>query len=456
MRFHVVFGSLVILVACLHVPAAAEDCGPLKLISDVQMMTTTGSYREMVPVTINGASKLLLLDTGGYMTQVSEDTAKELQMAMHDSAVHLYDVSGNESRHYVIADTFRLGTLLAQHQPMMVSPAGLGDLDGIISTDLMLRYDIDIDFGAGRLRYFSPDHCAGKVVYWSPSAVAAVPITVRDRSRVMIPVKLDGKDFNAMIDTGATRSTISLETAKRLFDLDPQSPGMQKAGNVNGDSKLASFTYVFHTLSFNGIDVSNPRLLIMPDRMGSSGREQQTGNRALLDTASLTLPELVLGMDILRHLHIYMAFNEKYFYVSAGSDPRKPGDALSSLDQAVALSPTNPGLLNTRCFVRGMQKVHLDEALQDCDQALKARPNSPHILDSKAFVLYQLGRYQDALDTYNAALAIEPDLAASLYVRGHAKLKLGDASGGDADIAAAKALDGDIQTIFRDADLTPN
>jgi hypothetical protein len=41
----------------------------------------------------------------------------------------------------------------------------------------------------------------------------------------------------------------------------------------------------------------------------------------------------------------------------------------------------------------------------------------------------------------DAALHLTPQLAGSLYGRGLGKLKKGDAAGGDADIAAAKAID---------------
>lgn len=452
MRFQEVFGSLAILVACLGSQAIAADCGPLKLVNYVQMVTTAGGYEELVPGTINGAPKLFLLDTGGHMSQVSEDTVKNLQMPTHDSALRLYDVSGQESRSYVLADKLQIGSLTASHFPMMVMQSGLAeDVDGIISTDLMLRYDIDIDFGSGLMRYFSPDHCPGKVVYWSPPAVAAVPITIKDQSSIWITVKLDGHDIKAMIDTGATRTTMSMDTARSRFDLTPDSPGMTKAGDINGDSKLASFTHVFHTLSFNGIDINNPKVNIMPDRVNSASREQQTASRALTGISGLNLPELLLGMDILRHLHVYMAFNEGQFYVSAGSEPREAGEGLAVLDQAIALSPDNPGLLNSRCFARGLQKVKLDGALKDCDQALKSKPNSGDIIDSRGFVLFQMGRYQEALEAYNRALANKPDLATSLFMRGYTKQKLGDVAAGDTDIAAAKAINSEVANTFRDA-----
>ena len=56
---------------------------------------------------------------------------------------------------------------------------------------------------------------------------------------------------------------------------------MQKAGNVNGDSKLASYTHVFHSLSLMELTSIVPKSLSLPDRMNSASREQQTGNRAL-------------------------------------------------------------------------------------------------------------------------------------------------------------------------------
>ena len=51
-----------------------------------------------------------------------------------------------------------------------------------------------------------------------------------------------------------------------------------------------------------------------------------------------------------------------------------------------------------------------------------------------------MGRFADAIADYDAALAIEPKKADSLYGRGLAKLKQDDVAGGDADVAAAKAI----------------
>lgn len=199
----------------------------------------------------------------------------------------------------------------------------------------------------------------------------------------------------------------------------------------------------------------NPKLLIIPDRLSRADTSQQTGNRALINGAVYKTPDLILGMDTLQLLHVYFAFKEGTLYVTLNNAPSKM-PSLSRLDTLLAASPNNPNLLNARCFARGLGKVKLDDALADCEQALKQQPGNSHILDSKGLVLYQLGRYSEALDNYNQALTINPKQAASMLMRGHTKQKLGDAAGGDADIAAAKALNPDVLASFGGSDIAAN
>jgi len=49
------------------------------------------------------------------------------------------------------------------------------------------------------------------------------------------------------------------------------------------------------------------------------------------------------------------------------------------------------------------------------------------------------------LGTFDAAIRLHPQDAKSLYLRGLAKHKIGDAPGGDTDVAAAKNLNRDIE-----------
>jgi hypothetical protein len=125
----------------------------------------------------------------------------------------------------------------------------------------------------------------------------------------------------AIIDTGATRTTISTDTASDSFGLTASSPGMAPAGNVNGDPNLASQFHTFSTLTFEGVTIMNPRLVIMPDRMADIPQTQMLTNLFIHPMKREGLPELILGMDVLKSLHLYFAFEEHNLYVTAAQPP---------------------------------------------------------------------------------------------------------------------------------------
>jgi tetratricopeptide (TPR) repeat protein len=70
-------------------------------------------------------------------------------------------------------------------------------------------------------------------------------------------------------------------------------------------------------------------------------------------------------------------------------------------------------------------------------------PNNAATLDSRAFVFLKMTQFDAAVSDFDAVLRIDPKLAFALYGRGLARLKNEDATG-EADIAAAKALQADI------------
>ena len=62
----------------------------------------------------------------------------------------------------------------------------------------------------------------------------------------------------------------------------------------------------------------------------------------------------------------------------------------------------------------------------------------------RGFAFLKLGRFDEAIDDYETALAASPKSAESLFGRGLARRKKGDTAAGNADIAAAKAIRDDV------------
>jgi tetratricopeptide (TPR) repeat protein len=178
---------------------------------------------------------------------------------------------------------------------------------------------------------------------------------------------------------------------------------------------------------------------------------------------------MIIGMDILRHLRIFMAFGEGKLYVTpaAAKVPTTlAGNAalqaaykkstlatIASMMQQTAANAAKSAFWNNLCFLRATVKEDLDAAAEACKRANDLQPNNVHIMDNIAFVLYQKGNYKAALAAYDANLALNPRHPDSLYMRGFAKGKLGDIEGKDADIAVAKSINPRIVAEFAPYDI---
>jgi tetratricopeptide (TPR) repeat protein len=100
----------------------------------------------------------------------------------------------------------------------------------------------------------------------------------------------------------------------------------------------------------------------------------------------------------------------------------------------------SPSQLNNICWGLATLGGELDAALQICDEAIAKLPECAPCIDSRGFVLLRMGRFQEAVDSYNTSLLKRPMMAASLYGRGVARLRMGQAQEGDLDLRLARAV----------------
>ncbi len=121
--------------------------------------------------------------------------------------------------------------------------------------------------------------------------------------------------------------------------------------------------------------------------------------------------------------------------------------ALDDLSEALRINPQSAGALSDRCEVRA-KLSQVQEALSDCVGSLALRPSHADALKNRGFVHLRLGELDSAISNYDDALKLRPKDAEALYGRGFARHKKADAAGGDADIAAAKAIQADIAEEF--------
>ena len=223
-------------------------------------------------------------------------------------------VTGERSDDYVTIEEFQMGMVRGEDRPFMISPGDLGaDSEirsiGTIAPDILRHFDIDFDFGSSKFNMFSQDHCEGAVIYWQPKVIAIIPFELAYSGHITFPVKLDGVELTAILDTGAVSSTLNLDVAEDKLGLDFSTDERQQIGTL-GDDDDGVFLHKFQFLSMEGIEISEPTLTVLPDLMSSNSR------RFFGHTPSVQLPDMIVGMSVLAQLHVYIAYGEERLYIT--------------------------------------------------------------------------------------------------------------------------------------------
>ena len=296
---------------------AEAACG-LTLVGSYDMVDTSNG-EVGINIQIGSETKLLLVDTGAWFSFLSTETVGEMKLptrSMGDQFVS-YDAYGGRTSTVATAPSITIGPLQVTAVDFVVAPPGhkFGKgVSGLLGANVLKHFDIELDFAKKKLNFFDPDHCPGQVVYWTQSGSAHLPFKF-DGSAITLPVQLDGKELWAQVDTGAFASTLSTPMALQVFGLSPTSPKVVHHDYTADDgSKRTDDTYTFDALYFGGISISNPPLHLIPDTMGKAVRADYGRSE---NVPLPHLPAILLGIEELRHLHLYIAYQEKVLYVTA-------------------------------------------------------------------------------------------------------------------------------------------
>lgn len=319
---------------------AGDDCPPLTMVTSVPMHIADDG-RIYVPAKINDASKSMLVDTGGLFTEITQSASDEMKLGTRQTRLELVGISGDKTRRAARA-AFTLGNLHADSMDFMVMPTAhefasdVDDAAGILAPNLLRTYDLDLDFGGHKVNLISQRHCEGKVVYWPADAVAVVPVRVNAEGHILVPVELDGHKLTALLDTGASVSVLNLEVAEGSFGLTPGGADTPVRGNLIASPQATTYSHRFKSLGLEGISISNPTLAIVPDLIRAemrNPRDTLEGDTRIPDKNVETgLGDLILGMDVLRRLHVYIAYKERNLYIT----PAAPSSTSLSTASAAA------------------------------------------------------------------------------------------------------------------------
>jgi predicted aspartyl protease len=292
--------GLVVFCALLSAgPATAEDPKDCKLrVVMSSELQTIPDGRVAIPVQLEGHDYRLMVDTGGYINTVSPQVVAQEGYHPRDSqGLVLRGMGTTKLDSYVTVKDFAIGRSHGKNFEFFIDDFSSSFADGTLAPQVLAVYDVDLDFVHGKFNLISPDHCAGGGVYWADSA-ATVPIEIKDRTHIRIPVTINGKEIMATVDTGATTSYITMRAARRFLDINDKDPALKLRGNISVNGMVGPvYNYPFQSLSFGAVTVNHPRIEMVADKVWNED-------------------DLLLGIGILRQLHIYIAYKERKMYIT--------------------------------------------------------------------------------------------------------------------------------------------
>jgi predicted aspartyl protease len=304
-------------------PTFAQQCQLMKITSYDLVFDDRG--RPTILFTIADKQEPMIVDTGAQLSSVSEDTAKILALPrtpMHPipsydtrGDVPPYDAYGNKYRFVATAPTIAIGPFADKNADFVVAPTrtDLGTNAGTIGYDILRNFDLDFDFANHRLNLFDSDHCPGKVVYWTAGGATRIPFRLDMMGRPVFSATLEGSGLETVLDTGSQVSHISEPIAEQLFSIDRTSKGTESL-TENGN---AVFRHRFATLTVGGVTISNPTLYLQRDDLGRRAQQDTQSSLGDLNIVIPHVPQLALGMNELKDLHVFVSNKEKLIYVTA-------------------------------------------------------------------------------------------------------------------------------------------
>lgn len=303
--------------ASLLSAAHAQDCKLVEIASLDAKPARDG--RVLLPITLDDTPHLLFMDTGSEIGMLSTSVVDQLGLKLQriNNGMTFYRFSGDSMTHYVSISSLKIGPDEAKYTAFLVADWSNEDpaSDGVLGTDILKNFDLDLDFAANKLNLFSQDHCDGKVVYWARE-YAVLDADIDKTGGITVAMTLDGHDVKAIVDTGTALTTLNETDAKRDFGIDPTSPGMETLTDARG---IKYYRYRFKSLSMGSVTMPNPLIFILPDAAGAAARRDVTEQKlqGYQGIGAYRGPAIILGTDALRHLHLYVAYREHKIYVTA-------------------------------------------------------------------------------------------------------------------------------------------
>jgi predicted aspartyl protease len=254
---------------------------------------------------INGAPAEFLVNTGASTTMLTLTGAEKRGLKLRDTLRAASGIGGNVRLYSTQVDEFIAGPAHSTGLTMSVlGEAGpRPSYDGFLGAPFLLQADLEFHLAAKTLNFFrgfGPSCKDTHLAYWDPAAVV-VPFERSAEPNPRFPVLLNGRKFSAIINSSASVSGMTRDTAEAI-GLDMDGPGVEKldAASGIGEERVARWAATVDKLEIGNEAITHARLDVLDARLGA---------------------DVVLGADFLRSHRVLFAMSQKNLYLSYVGGP---------------------------------------------------------------------------------------------------------------------------------------
>ena len=253
-----------------------------------------------VTATINGRPARLILDTGAESSIIGVAAAKRLGVTtQYDFARSMRGISQAMQTGDARLDSMTLGGATLNYPRVLVGPIALTggglDADGLLGASLLSEFDLDIDLPNRRLDLYTRTDCPGLRPPWG-GRVATLETTRSLSSHPFFPVVVNGRDLSASLDSGAQRTVITVNAARRAgIGADTRVPGVEVRARGAAGETLPAQIHALRDMRVAGVPVRTPVMV-----------------------TALALPndiDALLGADFLMTHRVWLSYGSRKLFV---------------------------------------------------------------------------------------------------------------------------------------------
>jgi tetratricopeptide (TPR) repeat protein len=401
---------------------------------------------------LNGRKIRVLFDTGAPVSMLSVRAAERAGVKPGSAGVvrsiTLRGGTGSQVMPTWIApfDSFRIGSEEIRNTRLRIADIDLVDADMLLGVDFFLSHRVYMAYGRNR------------VLFTRRGDGAIFDLGSATRESVIAPAEAIA-DFGEVSDAEGYSRRSAMFAARRdlrraisditeALRLAPRQPEYyyQRAGlheQNNQDQQALADLDLAINLRSDYIDARVARARVLLRRL------EATGN--------VTLQDIIADLDAASSVAAHDAdvqFDLGRWYAGVDAQER----ALAAFDLWLPLHRDDSraaDALAYSCRARALLAQDLPRALGDCNRAVQDRPAIAFPLESRGLVHLRLRNFERAISDLDKVVAVQPMNAWALYTRGLAKVGAGRTRDGEADIAAARAVNPRAVSIAISRGLVP-